>query len=534
MGPTVGSILAEHAGLVVSCVDRIYLNGYVPKLQTSGQLVYFLGEHLGNPLVSPALLGQLGERYRREIERFVARHRIRVVRFERGQRKDDVAKELRRAQGDVEGVVFLGIAQERCKSFKASKRGGGDGGPISFDFSRQSVFVNQLYFYVHDSEWGPAFVKVGTYVPYPVKLCLNGHEWVKQQLRREGIAFESLDNGFLSCARPERLSELCEALGPNQITAFYQRWLERLPWPLTAKDRQAGFSHQLSIWQIELSLTHVFDRPLNGRHFFEQVIRENLDLGRPSRVRLLFGRPLSTRTPPPTYGYRTRVITAGVDPSLHVEYKSCHVKQYFKEGRALRTETTINEPADFGLPKKLASMSQLKAIGNAVNQRLLTTERVAEDCVVALEGLADLQTASTIDGLTTPALRFGDRRVMALMNALCLFALHLDTFRNQDLRQLVARLVGSSYAANQMTYDLRRLRRRGLIARVPHTHAYVVTPAGLRVAFLYSRLSQRLLQPAWAALLPVPTAAAPVQRAVRTLYHHFEQLLDRAGFKAAA
>jgi hypothetical protein len=179
-------------------------------------------------------------------------------------------------------------------------------------------------------------------------------------------------------------------------------------------------------------------------------------------------------------------------------------------------------------------MSKLKAIGNAVNQRLLTTERVAEDCAVALEGLADLQTAATINGLTTPALRFGDRRVMALMNALCLFALHLDTFRNQDLRQLVARLLGSSYAANQMTYDLRRLRRRGLITRLPNTHAYVVTPAGLRVAFLYSKLSQRLLQPGWAALLPVPTAAAPLQRAVRTLDRHFEQLLDRAGFKAAA
>lgn len=532
MSPTVGEILAEHVDLVVSCVDRIYINGYVPKLQTSGQLVYFLGEHLGNQVASPALLGQLGDRHRAQVQRFVDSHRIPIVHFRRGQRKDDVAKDLRQRHGDEEGVVFVGIAQERCSSFKATKREA-KGAAVSFDFSRQSVFVNQLYFYVHDCDWGPAFIKIGTYVPYPVKLCLNGHEWVKQQLRREGVAFESLDNGFLSCACPEQLDRLCESLGPTDVQTFYQRWLQRLPWPLTAEDRKAGFHHQLSVWQIELSLTHVFDRPLTGRHFFESVIRENLDLGRPHRVRLLFDRRISHQTPPPPCGYRTRVITADVDPSIHLEYKHCHVKQYFKEGRALRTETTINEPADFAIPKKLANMPKLKAIGQAVNRRLLATERVAEDCALALDHLHDLQSATTIDGQRTAALRFGDPRVMALFSALCLFSLQLDAFRNRDLRRLIGRLLGP-YTTTQMTYDLRRLRRRRLIVRIPGSHRYLVTPLGLRFGFLYSKLNQRLLEPGWAALLPAPNTTPLVRRAVRTLDHHFDQLLDHAGLAAAA
>ena len=252
-------------------------------------------------------------------------------------------------------MVLVGVAQERCRSFKATK-GATPSGGICFDFSRQSVFVNHLYFYVQDRDWGPAFIKVGTYVPYPVKLCLNGHEWVKQQLRREGIDFESLDNGFLSCSDPARLQQICDRLGPEAIQAFFDRWVQRLPWPLTLEDRRAGFRHQLSLWQIELSLTQVFHRPLDGRHFFDQVIRANLDLGRPDRIRLLFDRRLTRRTPPPTYGYRTRVITAGVDPSLHVDYKRCHVKQYFKQGCALRTETTINDPANFDLGKGLPNL----------------------------------------------------------------------------------------------------------------------------------------------------------------------------------
>src|SRR5215467_11831494 len=121
MRPTVAEILADQVSLEVSCVDRIYVNGYVPKLQTSGQLVFFLGGHLGNPVVSPVLLCRLGERYRERVRRFVKQEQIPVVRFSRGVRKDEVANARRLEHSGQEGVVFLGVAQERCSSFKGSK-----------------------------------------------------------------------------------------------------------------------------------------------------------------------------------------------------------------------------------------------------------------------------------------------------------------------------------------------------------------------------------------------------------------------------
>jgi hypothetical protein len=122
----------------------------------------------------------------------------------------------------------IGVAQEKATSFKARKVVADSGG-VSFDFSRQSVAVSQIYFYVQDAEWGPAFVKVGTYLPYPVRLCLNGHHWAQQQLRQAGIAFEPLDNGFRWCADPTRLQAVCDALGPSDVQAFFDRWVERLP-----------------------------------------------------------------------------------------------------------------------------------------------------------------------------------------------------------------------------------------------------------------------------------------------------------------
>jgi len=518
--PNIHEIIRDHVSLSTTCIDRLYVNGYLPTLQTPGQLVRFLQGHLRQPIPSPALLRPLHDRLVVGVEDFARRHRIPVVPFERGQRKDDIANTYRARFKGREGVVLIGVAQERAWSFKSSKRRGDrNRNMVFFDFSRQPVYVKHYYFYLQDPEWGPAFVKIGTYLPYPVKLCLNGHEWVKQQLRRNRIGFESLDNGFISCGRPQRLQEICDRLGPDDVQGFFDRWSLRLPWPLTPRDRRAGFEHRLSLWQMEVSLTHVFDAPLQGRHFFEEVIRENLDLGRPSRVSLLFPTRYNRRTPPPYFGYRTRVITDGVNPSLHIEYKRSHVKQYFKENRALRTETTINNPLDFGTTKALKNLSYLRTLAAGVNRRLLEAERLSHNCTLSQKALDRLQRPTLEDGQRAPALRFGDPRAMALLHALCTFDHIQHGFRNHHLRSHVAALLDLSldeYTPGRMTYDLRRLRRKGLIARLPDSNRYTITTYGLRIALFCSKLYLRILRPAWPALLDQAPDAIP--RPLRTAF----------------
>jgi hypothetical protein len=500
--PNVHELIRDHVTLSIRCLDRLYLHAYMPKLQTSGGLCYFLRDHLGHPIPSPALFTPMHDRLIAAIKTFATTQDVPLIAFERGQRKDDVVAEHRARRPMSDGVVVIGVAQEKMRAFKAQKRCG-PGKAVSFDFSRQSVAVNHYYFYVQDPDWGPAFLKLGTYLPYPIKLCLNGHEWVKQQLRRAGVAFDSLDNGFLACADPIRLQTMCDRLGPADVQAFFDRWAARLPSPLTARDRAAGYTHRLALQQVEVSLTQVFARPVQGRHFFEAVIRENLDLGRPDRVGLLFPLRLTKATPPPAWGYRTRVITDGVEPSLHIEYKSSHVKQYFKEQRALRTETTINNPKDFYVAKAVANVSHLRDLGDQVNRKLLEVERVSHQCVLTQDALDRLQQPTVEAGQRASALRFADPRVMALCQAITGFA-HLPRgFHNRDLRPPIEALLGRPYSATQMTYDLRRLRLKGLIHRIPKTHRYTATSYGLKVAFFYAKLYLRILRPEWAALLPV-------------------------------
>lgn len=536
MMPTVADLLRDHVSLSIACIDRLYVNGYVPFLQTPGGLCRFLMDRRGARIPSPALLNHMREKLIGDIKGFSATQDIPVVQFERGQRKDELAASHRAKFKPEEGVVFIGVAQERAMSFKASKRQG-DGKLVDFDFSRQSVYVNHYYFYLQDREWGPAFIKVCSYLPFAIKLCLNGHEWAKQQLKREGIAFESLDNGFLSCEHPERLQQICDELGPEDVLRFFHHWSGKLPWPLTLEDRAAGYEHRLSLWQMETSLTQVFDRPVQGRHFFEAVIRENLDLGRPDRVSLLFPGRHTCRTPAPRGGYRTRVITLGVQPSLHVEYRSSHVKQYFKEERALRTETTINDTKDFKVGKDISHMDELCQLGRATNQKLLEVERVSQDCVLCQDELDAVQSPTVEQGQRAPALVFGTKRVLSLMLSLCLL-LHLTAgFRNRDLRRHIAALLGvglDEYRAGQMTYDLRRLRLKGLIERSGNGYRYRVTRLGLRVAFFYSKVHQRILRPGFASFaIDGDDVPRPLRAAFANVEEEIEQLCANARLETA-
>jgi hypothetical protein len=320
------------------------------------------------------------------------------------------------------------------------------------------------------------------------------------------------------------LQATCDALGPRDVQTFFDRWAQRLPWPLTSADRAAGYTHRLALNQIEVSLTQVFDRPVQGRHFFEAVIRESLDLGRPDRVGLRFPLRITRTTPPPTSGYRTRVITDGVQPSLHVEYKHSHVKQYFKEQRALRTETTINNPKDFSAAKAVDNLSFLRDLGQQVNRKLLEVERLSHHCVLTQDALDRLQQPTVEDGQRVSALRFGDPRVMALLQAITGFT-HLPRgFRNRELRPHVEALLGRPYSAAQMTYDLRRLCLKGLIHRIPNTHRYTATSYGLKVAFFYAKLYLRILRPNWQARLP---ADDRLPRSLRAALDQLEREIDK-------
>ncbi len=521
---TVAEVMREHVTLEVEGIDRMYLNVYVPTLQRGGGVASFFRFYRGYQFASSALMDPITKAFIARMEQFAKHEKVAVVPFQKGQRKDDVAAEYRKRFTGQEGVLFIGKAQEKTPVFRTERRRNEQTGATYPWLVRSTAMVNHFYVYCMDRDFGPFFLKFCTYFPYNAKLCLNGHEYVKQQLANRGIGFAALDNGILSSDDPKRVQALCDGLSAEKIDGLLRKWFRKLPHPFTGKDRQAGYRYQISILQAEFSLTQVLDRPVTGRVFFEEVIRENLDIGRPSQVQLIFDRRVNRRTPGK---FRTRVITDGVVPSLHVDYKSSRIKQYHKEGRALRTETTINNTRDFAIGKLLKNLPALRQVGFQANRRLLDVQTISHDCSIGENAFDRVVQPIEVHGQRASALRFGDARVQALLSLLVLFSFQLRGFTNPEMRALLAQLLGldpAQYPVGRMTYDLRRLRLHGLIHRIPKSQRYDVTPTGLRIALFFSRTYARLLRPKLAEIMSV---GPPGDSSLRSAFDRLQEEIDR-------
>ena len=186
----------------------------------------------------------------------------------------------------------------------ARKRDTDPGGCPQFSFTKEQRRVSVFYVYIWDSSMGSGFIKICTYFPYPVKAWVNGHEWAKRQALAAGIGFTELSNGFASCDDPAGLQAICDRFGPGTVQVWFERWMARLPLPLTGADRDAGYWWELSMRQVETSRTLVFDGDVHARAFFEALLCENMDLGRPENVELLFrrGQRLGRPAIPPAGG----------------------------------------------------------------------------------------------------------------------------------------------------------------------------------------------------------------------------------------
>ncbi len=519
---TAAEVLRDHVVLETESIDRMYLNLHVPHLQRELGVVGFFRAHRRCPMTSGALMAPMTRGFVQRIEAFAESRGLPIVVFEKGQRKEDVARERREAIRLEEGIYLVGKAQEKAPVWRTeTRRDARIGGRYPW-IVWSTAMVNYYYFYGVDADFGPFFMKFCSYFPYTAKLCINGHEYLKRQLDKRGIAYEALDNGILSCAEPGTAQAICDGLSADKIEALARKWLRLLPHPFSRRDRQAGYRYDISILQAEFALTQTLDRSLSGRVFFEDVIRENLDLGRPDQVALIFDRRISSRTPSQ---YRTRVVTRDVTPSLHVEYKHSRIKQYHKEGRALRTETTINDARDFDVRKRLNNLPRLREVGFAANRRLLEIQRLSCDRAVGGAAFAQMQHPAIIRGQRVSALRFGEPRTQAILAALVSFALNARPFTAAELRPPLARLLDLSPARlsqGRLTYELRRLRHRGLIERLPKTHRYRVTSFGLRTGVFYSRLHDHLFQPGLSMLMR-PHDPQPAR--LRSLFTALDQAL---------
>ncbi len=476
---TVNDVLDGHTVLDLSCLDRLYLSAFVQRLQTPGGVVYFLHQRRGMPIASPAVFDQIGSRFRDGMRRFAETNHIPLVRFRRDDRKVEVMRPHldRAARTGRSQVAAIGVAQEFQVVWTARKRDTDPTKPPQFSFTKEQRRVTVFYVYVWDDDFGPAFIKLCSYFPYPIKVWVNGHEWAKRQAAKAGIGFTELSNGFAACDDPA-------------------------------------------------------DAPRHARSFFEALVADNLDLGRPESVEIIFKRDPRGRKAASTFKTAIDRHTDGV--TVNVFYKHSRIKQYLKDGRAMRIETVINDAYDIGCQRLLPNLDDLQAKARAINQRLLDTERVGQGTILASPAFARIaQSTVTDDGRRAPALRFGDPRVQALAGALANLLFAVTAITNKRLRALMAGLLGAPYSMNQASYDLARLRRNGLITRIPGHNRYTLTPDGIGFAVFYTKVHDRVLRPLLATRTQ-PHALPELRAALQAIDRAVSQRLTHARLRTAA
>ena len=530
---TVATLLDEHVSFRCTSLDRIGVRGYIPGLQYEGGMVKFLLNR-GNFIPSPAVLNRNHERLVADLEALAARTGVPVVRFKAGESKEDIARphQDEAAATGRSGLVLVGKAQERTSVWRGyvdDTHAQHRPNHPHIVWRRQSSVPDHWYFYFSDAEWGPAFLKYCTYAPHPLWCCANGHEWAKCQLAKAGIAFESLDNGLRSVEDPVAAHRICARLGAGHLRGLLARMMAVVPDPLCAHDRAGGFDWSFSIAQLEVSDTAVFDQPRRARAWFEAAIGDHLDLGRPERVSLVVDRRVVNRGKNKTPGrFATEVITRDVAPQLQIHYKSSKAKAYLKEGRALRIETTVNNASDFALHKTLSAenWNALRRVGAETNARFLAAIGEGRPGLPDPATLESIVLPSVHEGQRAPGLRFGEPRTMALVGSIAAFAHVIGGLTNRSLRAQMAIHWRVDYSSAQASYDLRRLRLKGLIERLEGSNTYRVTAHGLRVSAFFTQLATRVVVPVLTDLADLGRPSPPAPRPLTVAWRNYERQLD--------
>ena len=152
---TAAEVLSGHVMLEVRCIDRVMLTFRQPRLQYGQGIHGFFCQHRGNQFVSSSLMHPMTERFAADIRHYIDTRRLDLVRFAKGQSKDQVAKEYLAGHDGGECILFAGVAQEKTRVWRTRQRTDSVTGKRYPWLCQEQAMVNHWYFYGFDADFGP-------------------------------------------------------------------------------------------------------------------------------------------------------------------------------------------------------------------------------------------------------------------------------------------------------------------------------------------------------------------------------------------
>jgi hypothetical protein len=499
------------------CFDRILINGLIQPFQQPERVVGFFNTYRHQYPVSRSVLREIAAQYQGWVIAQAKAWGTPIVETPTSRRDTFVDPYFRRPNPDQVVVIVKG--REPARILTAI----GKGDRWHLQYARR--WVIQYNFYLNDAEWGRMFVRLCPYFPFSARVCLNQHHWLATRMRAEGIRFRQESNAFLTCSDPTRLQALADSLTPRDIDRCAQKWLRAFtPFFTPTERRTASCQHRLFFAQVEYCDNLIFDRRAALDTLGERLFDANRTIGQPTKLATIFGRRITKR-------YRGKLETLIEDldlpnPVIRSYCRDGSIKQYVRDHLALRTEATSNNVRDFGVPKSIDHVPQLRDAMAAVTDRYLTVQQDILETFVDRGQLRQLgEPTHVANGKRVPGLKLDHPRLLAVMHALVRFA-HVaggDTFTMPDLHPAAAAALDvttDQYRLSSLRYDLSKLRAKRLVERVEHSRRYRLLPQGYRICVLFLKLFERVYAPLTAGLLrPVASDAL--------LAHEKRHQLDR-------
>lgn len=528
-------------GFYYRCFDRLLLNAAIQPFQQPERVMGFFWSYRQLYPVSRQILRDIATQYHNWVQYCSRKSGAPLLDApEEEKREQFVSPYFQRVQSDR--IVVILKAREPARILVSIAKSAHEQGHLLY----KRRWVDQYNFYIHDRAWGRMFVRLCPYFPFPARVYLNQHSWLAQCLEKQGMRFSRCANAFLRCSDPEQLQQLADSLQPQDITRCAQKWLTYLvPFFSARERREAGVQHRLFFAQVEYCDNLIFKRRAALDRLGERLLDANRTIGRPDSLCLIFGRRIQKR-------YQGKLQTVIEDmhlgnPVLRAHYGNGFAKQYVRDDRLLRTELATNNVYDYGVNKAIENLPQLRERATAILDRYLDAQQDILETFVDRGELRRLsQPTQTKKGRRIPGLKLDHPRQLALMQALVRFA-HLaagGTFTTRELHPQVAQALGlapDQYQLTALRYELSKLRAKGLVEKVPHSHRYRLLPEGYRLCVLYLKLFEKIYAPLTAGVVkPVSNDArfptdkiAPLDKLYLAVTQALDKLLEGVGLKAA-
>ena len=490
-----GSLLV----FVYHCFDRIVINGYLNGLSRPEQVVHFVREVLGIPVVSKEVLSQRTNVYRNWVEAYARNHQTPIEWAGKGVRKEDyVLPALRRmVKKKTYGVYFIFKSMEQGRTFRISMPKYPTQDPNHRILSQQTSRFTHYYFYVRDQVLGPIIIRVASFFPFHATYWLNGHSFIEQELNRKQVGFRKNDNAFLAADDVAELQAAADRLSPEIIRKQLDYWTLILGPKFSKKERSLmSLSRFYAISQIEYCRNFIFKRHFPIHKIFERSCEIGLWRLTANRISEVFCVRLDNRL-----NGKLATVLEQIEHGHHVfraYWKHAFLKQYEKFSCFLRNELCSNNLRDFGLKKGLDHLDAVRQRFLAITDRFAAFQAQGLNVHVDFPLLQRIALPITVGSVRYPGIKLHDARIIRLLEVLLHNSSTVGGWTSKQIHQAVLtmfQLSPKQYGLNQLRYDLRKLKGHGLLERDGRRYAYRLSAKGVHVALLFLFFHKRLCGP---------------------------------------